>query len=53
MFVFSYYYKADSMKENLGYVNADSYDEALELVAEVKRLSAVDTMQLFEIVKNN
>jgi hypothetical protein len=41
------------MKEKLGYVNADSYDEALEIIAEVKRLSAVDTMQLFEIVKTN
>jgi hypothetical protein len=41
------------MKEKLGYVNADSYDVALELIAEVKRLSAVDTMQLFEIIKNN
>ena len=53
MFVFSYYYKADSMKEKLGYVNADSYDEALELISEIKRLSVVDTMQLFEIVKTN
>jgi len=53
MFVFSYYYKADSMKEKLGYVNADSYDKALELVAEIKRLSVVDTMQLFEIIKTN
>lgn len=53
MFVFSYYYKADSMKEKLGYVNADSYDEALEMISEVKRLSVVDTMQLFEIVKTN
>ena len=52
MFVFSYYYKADSMKEKLGYVNANSYDEALELIAEVKRLSVIDTMQLFEIIKN-
>jgi len=52
MFVFSYYYKADSMKEKLGYVNADSYEAALELIAEVKRLSVIDTMQLFEIVKN-
>ena len=53
MFVFSYYYKADSMKEKLGYVNADSYNEALEMISEVKRLSVVDTMQLFEIVKTN
>ena len=52
MFVFSYYYKADSMKEKIGYVNADSYESALELIAEVKRLSVIDTMQLFEIVKN-
>lgn len=51
MFVFSYYYKTDSMRENLGYVNADSYDEALELIAKKKRLSVVDIMQLFEIVK--
>jgi len=51
MFVFAYYYKVDSMKENVGYVNANSPSDAAKLIAEIKKLSEIDVMSIFEIKK--
>ena len=49
MHKYKFSYKADSSGEVVGIVSATSLDNAIELIAELKRLSTQQIIELFNV----
>jgi len=49
MYIYKYSYKSDPISEVIGSVVADSYDSAIIKIAEIKRLSISDILNLFNV----
>jgi hypothetical protein len=49
MYIFAYSYKTDSLHETIGTVTAPTYDEAVVLISQIKRLSTENVLSLFNI----
>lgn len=50
---YTYAYRADSLREIIGRVMATSLYEAREMIAQLKHLDVISTIQLFDIQEDH